>query len=70
MFYGYNKNVEQAERRTCSTDIDGLMDLLDSTKGFKARYNSEIFGKITYDLLVKIIKNSQIFAKISQKHNQ
>ena len=31
---------------------------LDSAKGFNARYKSEIFGKITYDFLLKMIKKS------------
>ena len=34
-----------------------------SAKGFKARYKSEIFGKITFDLLVKMIKKSQFLPK-------
>ena len=40
--------------------------ILYSAKGFKARYKSEILGKISCDLLVKMIKKSQFCQKVKK----
>ena len=52
-----------------SGETHPVNQFLNYTKDFKARYKSEIFGKITYDFLVKIIKKSQVFSNKSKKCN-